>query len=202
MAARAGTDLQSDPRSNTRSSMGLGSAWPGCHAVLIATAAVVLLCGCSANLADMSTSSVAGYQPASLFSPNGYSVSANADGSLHVTAAGPPGTPVARLEKIALARAAEYGDEQRAKTFKATAPQTGITCGKTKVGNKGGQVAIKPLDYRVVAVDVTYEPKEQGADIRQTRQTATALKTELQSETVRPEEQAAAAQEVAQYCGR
>ena len=181
---------------------GLRSDWPGRRGIFIASAAAALLCGCSANLADVSASSVAVYQPASLFSPNGYSVSANADGSLHVTAAGPPGTPVARLEKIALARAAEYGDERHAKTFKATAAQTGITCGKTKIANKGGQMAIKPLDYRVVAVDVTYEPVGQGAEIRQTRQTATALKAELQSETVSSEEQTAAAQEVAQHCGR
>ena len=172
------------------------------RAVLIAGAAASLLGGCSANLADASTASIAAYQPASLFSPNGYSVSANADGSLHVTAAGPPGTPATRLEKIALARAAEYGDEQRAKTFKATAAQIGITCGKTKVSNKDGQISVKPLDYRIVAVDVTYEPKEQGADVRPTRQTALALKAELQSESVPPEVEAAASQEVAQHCGR
>ena len=174
----------------------------GKRAVLIAGAAASLLGGCSANLADASTASIAAYQPASLFSPNGYSVSANADGSLHVTAAGPPGTPATRLEKIALARAAEYGDEQRAKTFKATAAQIGITCGKTKVSNKDGQISVKPLDYRIVAVDVTYEPKEQGADVRPTRQTALALKAELQSESVPPEVEAAASQEVAQHCGR
>jgi hypothetical protein len=168
----------------------------------LATVAAALVCGCSANLADLSTSSVAAYQPASVFSPNGYSVSANADGSLRVTASGSPATPASRLEKIALARAAEYGDEQRAKTFMATAPQTGITCGKTKVSNKNGQTAIKPLDYRVVALDVTYDPKMPGAEARQTRQTAAALKAELQAESVPPEMQTAAAQEVAQHCGR
>jgi hypothetical protein len=169
---------------------------------LIAILGAALLAGCSADLADLSTSSVASYQPASLFSPNGYSVSANADGSLHVTAAGPPGTPVTRLEKIALARAAEYGDERHVKTFSATPAQTGITCGKTKIANKDGQVSVKPVDYRVVAIDVTYEPAGQDAGARQTRETANALKAELQSETVPPDVQAAAAQEVAQHCGR
>lgn len=171
-------------------------------ALVLTGAAVALLGGCSANLADSSTASIAAYQPASIFSPNGYSISANADGSLHVTAAGPPGTPATRLEKIALARAAEYGDEQRAKTFKASAAQINITCGKTKVSSKEGQTTVKPLDYRVAAIDVAYEPKEQGADVRPTRQTASALKAELQSESVPPEAQAAAAQEVAQHCGR
>jgi len=174
----------------------------GERAVLIAGASATLFGGCSANLSDASTAPIAVYGPASIFSPNGYSVSANSDGSLHVTAAGPPGTPAARLEKIALARAAEYGDEQRAKTFKATAAQINITCGKTKVSSKEGQSSIKPLDYRTAAIDVSYEPKEQGADVRPTRQTAAALKAELQSESVPPDVQAAAAQEVAQYCGR
>jgi hypothetical protein len=194
MAARTGDALQSDA--------GIGSGWLKRCGFLIAGAAAALLAGCSANLADLSTSSIASYQPASLFSPNGYSVSANADGSLHVTAAGPPGTPASRLEKIALARAAEYGDEQHLKAFKATAPQTGIKCGKTTIINKGERTNIRPLDYRVVAIDVTYEPNGQDAGARQTRETANTLKAELQSETVPPEVQATAAQEVAQYCRR
>ena len=66
-------------RNAFRSEAGTIPAWPN---FLIANAAAALLCGCSANLGDLSTSSVAAYQPASLFSPNGYSVSANADGSL------------------------------------------------------------------------------------------------------------------------
>lgn len=165
-------------------------------------AAAGLLAGCSANLSDLSTSSVASYKPASLFSPNGYSVSANSDGSLHVTAAGPPGTPSARLEKIAMARAAEYGEEQHAKTFKTTPPQTAITCGKTKISNKDGPINVKPLDYRAVTIDVTFGADPQEPGTHPTRGTATALKSEIQSETVPPEEQAAAAQEVAQHCGR
>lgn len=194
MAARTWNTRQSDAS--------IGPGWPGRIGILIASAAAALVAGCSANLADLSTSSVASYQPASLFSPNGYSVSANADGSLHVTAAGPPGTPATRLEKIALARAAEYGDERHVKTFKATPAQTTITCGKTKIANKDGQVNVRPLDYRIVAIDVMYEPGGQDATVRQTRDTATALKAELQAETVPPEVQAAAAQEVAQHCGR
>jgi hypothetical protein len=195
MAARTWNALQSDA--------GIGSGWIRRRGVLIAGTAAALLAGCSANLADLSTSSVASYQQASFIAPsNGYSVSSNSDGSLHVTAAGPPGTPASRLEKIALARAAEYGDEQHVKAFKATAPQTSITCGKTTIVNKGERTNVRPIDYRVVAIDVTYEPNGQDAGGRQTRETANALKAELQSETVPPEVQAEAAQEVAQYCRR
>jgi hypothetical protein len=166
-------------------------------------AVTVCLSACGANMGDLSASSIASYQPASIFSPNdGYSVSANADGSLHVTAAGPPATPADRLEKIALAQAAEYGNVRHAKTFKATPPQTSIRCGKTKMSTKEGQVNVRPLDYRIVAIDVTYDPTSQDPAVQQTHGTAEALKAEIASQSVPPDVQAAAAQEVAQHCGR
>jgi hypothetical protein len=168
----------------------------------IAAVSALLLAGCSADLSDFSTSSVASYQPASLFSPNGYSVSTNADGSFHVSASGSPATPAVRLEKIALARAAEYGEEQHAKTFRATPAQTSFKCGRTKISSKEGPVTVKPLDYRIVAIDVTYGDDTQGPAGRSTRETAEALKAELRSETVPPEAQMVAAQEVAERCGR
>jgi hypothetical protein len=167
-------------------------------------AVALLFGGCGANLNGLVTSSttVANYQPASVFAPTGYSLSNNADGSLHITAAGPPGTPADRLERIALARAAEYGDEQHLKSFKATPPQTSITCGKTKVYIKGEATNIKPMDYRVVAVDVTYGTDALDPQARKSRETAETLKAQLASEAVPPDVQTAAAQEVAQQCGR
>ena len=159
--------------------------------------------GCAANLSELgSTPAVAGYQPASLFAPTGYSMSNNADGSLHVTAAGPPVTPADRLEKIALARAAEYGHEKHIKTFKATPAEVSITCGKTKVAIKGQQTDIKPTDYRVVAIDVTYGTDALDPQVRKSGETADTLKAQLASETVPPEVQSASAQEVARQCGR
>jgi hypothetical protein len=177
------------------------AAWPRTDAKLAIIATALCLGACGATMGDLSTSSVATYKPASFFSPNGYSVSANADGSLHVTAAGPPGTPADRLEKIALARAAEYGNERHAKTFQATPSQTSIVCGKTKISNKDGQVNVQPLDYRMVAIDVTYG-NTQGPAVRPIRGTADALKAEIASQSVPADVQAAAAQEVAQHCGR
>ena len=167
-------------------------------------AVAVLLSACGADMNGMATSSttVANYQPANLFSPTGYSLSNGANGALHVTAAGPPGTPVDRLEKIALARAAEYGNEQHLKTFTATPAQTSITCGKTKIYVKGERTDIKPMDYRVVAIDVTYGTDALDPQVRKTRETAETLKAQIASETVPPDVQAAAVQEVAQQCGR
>jgi hypothetical protein len=170
--------------------------------ILAVAFGTLFLGACGANLNDFSTASIATYQPASFFSPNGYAVSANADGSLRVTASGPPGTPASRLEKIALARAAEYGEEQHAKTFRASAAQTSVTCGKTKISTKTEQINVRPLDYRTVAIDVTYGSDPSDPAARPIHGTAEALKAEIASETVPPDVQAAATQEVAEHCGR
>jgi hypothetical protein len=181
----------------------LGSAWMSIVRVAPGLAMAAMLGACGANMNELAKSStVANYQPASIFSPTGYSISNGADGSLHVTAAGPPGTPADRLEKIALARAAEYGNERHMKTFKATPAVVSITCGKTKVSIKGQQSDLKPMDYRVVAIDVTYANDAPDAQARSSRETADALKAELASEIVPADVQSAASQEVAQQCRR
>ncbi|WP_045836482.1 hypothetical protein [Hyphomicrobium sp. 99] len=178
-----------------------GQAWR--FLALIAGSGVLLhLGGCGATLGDLTTASVTSYQAANLFAPAGYSISANSDGSVHVTAAGSPGTPSDRLEKIALAAAADYGLQQHQKTFTSTPPQTTFKCGKTKIAEKGQQVTIKPTDLRVVAIDVTYGRDGIAPAARNTRETADALKAQISSETVPPDVQAAATQEVSQQCGR
>lgn len=180
-----------------------GSLAAARHFGILAGALLVLpLAGCGATLSDMTTASVTNYQQANLFAPAGYSISLNADGSTHVTAAGSPGTPTDRLSKIALAAAADYGNEQHQKTFTATPPQTTFKCGKTKTTDKGKVISIKPMDLRVVSIDVTYGRDGIAPAARNTRETADQLKSELAAETVPPDVQAAATQEVAQQCGR
>src|SRR5262249_5474587 len=142
------------------------------------------------------------YQASNMFAPAGYNVSANADGSMHVTAAGSPTTPADRLAKIAMAAAADYGQEQHQRTFTTTPPQTTFKCGKTKTAEKGKVINIKPIDLRIVSIDVTYGRDGIAPAARDTKQTAEQLKSELSSETVSPDVQAASAQEVAQQCGR
>ena len=170
--------------------------------VIAASGAVLSLAGCGASLGDLTTASVTNYEPANFFAPAGYSISNNADGSIHVTAAGSPGTPTDRLETIALAAAAEYGDGQHQKTFTATPPQTTFQCGKTKAVDKGKQYNIKPIDLRVVSIDVTYGRDGIAPAARNTRETADAMKAQIATEKVPPDVQAAATQEVAQQCNR
>ncbi len=164
--------------------------------------AALSLAGCGATLSDMTTASVTNYQAANMFAPAGYQISANADGSMHVTAAGSPSTPTDRLTKIAMAAAAEYGNEQHLKTFTATPPEMTFKCGKTKSSDKGKVIDIKPIDLRVVSIDVTYGREGIAPAARNTRETAEQMKSALASETVPPDVQAAATQEVAQQCGR
>jgi hypothetical protein len=163
---------------------------------------VLSLAGCGASLGDFTTASVTNYQAANLFAPAGYNISANTDGSMHITAAGSPSTPTDRLTKIAMAAAAEYGDQQHQKTFTATPPETAFKCGKTKTTDKGKVIDIKPMDLRVVSIDVTYGRDGIAPAARNTRETAEQMKAALASETVPPDVQAAATQEVAQQCGR
>ena len=177
------------------------SAWR-LLALAAGCSALLHLGGCGASLGDLTTASVTNYQAANMFAPAGYTISNNPDGSMHVTAAGSPGTPSDRLEKIALAAAADYGIAQRHKTFTATPPQTTFKCGKTKATEKGNQISIKPLDLRVVEIDVTYGRDGLAPAARSTRETADALKAQIASETVAPDVQAAATQEVSQQCNR
>ncbi|CCB64828.1 hypothetical protein [Hyphomicrobium sp. MC1] len=171
-------------------------------AVASGVIAALSLGGCGSSLSDLTTASVTNYEAANLFAPAGYSISQNSDGSLHVTAAGSPSTPADRLNKIAMAAAADYGDQQHQKTFTATPPQTTFKCGKTKTTDKGKVIDIKPIDLRVVSIDVTYGRDGIAPAARNSKETAAQLKSELASETVPPDVQAAATQEVAQQCGR
>jgi hypothetical protein len=63
-------------------------------------------------------------------------------------------------------------------------------------------VTFKKRNGRIVALDVTYGIDALDPQSRKTRETAETLKAEIASETVPPDVQAAAAQEVAQQCGR
>lgn len=188
--------------------IGMGKHFAGHYAVwrlaplAVASGVVLALAGCGASLVDLTTASVTNYQAANVFAPAGYNISQNADGSMHVTAAGSPSTPSDRLNKIAMAAAADYGDQQHMKTFTATPPQTTFKCGKTKTADKGKVIDIKPIDLRVVSIDVTYGRDGIAPAARNSKETAGQLKAELASETVPPDVQAAATQEVAQQCGR
>lgn len=155
--------------------------------------------GTSLSLAP-SAPTVTPYIAASVFAPAGHAVSGLGDGRVRVTATGSAATSVERVEKIAMARAAEYGAEQNHKFFKATAPQVSTRCGKTHAMSKGEKRKIQPRGYVVAIVDVSYARDATDAEFRPTRATADQLKAELAADPALTAP-AAINPEIASQCG-
>jgi hypothetical protein len=165
---------------------------------------LLALTGCGANLASVAhpEPSVTGYQVSSLFDPAGHSIAVLPDGRYRVTSTGSAGTPKDRLEKIAIARAAEYGAEMHKKWFQISQPVHTIRCAKGDYSDKGVRVAKPKVGYAVADIDVTYADAASDATFKPVRGTAETLKGELQSEVVPPDVQSQAATEVYAQCGR
>lgn len=146
---------------------------------------------------------VTGYQEGNAIMPQGYQVVSSSGDTIKVRATGSASTPNERLLKIALAHAAQYGDAQYSKTFRAGEPSYNVRCGKTSASERGTTRAIAPIDYRVVEVDVTFSKSAttDPAD-RAVKETAAALLAEIQAETVPEETQRALVAQLAQACGR
>lgn len=181
------------------------SKWHGLRGVAAATAAAVFascLAGCGADLAGgLQTQSITSYEAANALSPTGYQVTDLGDGRIRVTATGSAATPKARVEKIAVARAAEYGIERNSKYFQTSAPQFSIRCGKRDYVERGQKKTLPARGYSVVEIDVVYAATPADASYRPARETGAALRAELQSETVADADKQAAFAEVAAQCG-
>ncbi len=175
---------------------------------VVIVSALTALHGCASGGTPLSMTtgslpSVTGYAEGNAVMPQGYQISGSTENALRVTATGSATTPNERLLKIALARAAAYGAEQHSKSFRTTEPAYSVRCGKTSVVERGTTRNLPPTDYRVVAVDVTFN-KSASTDPadRPTKQTAADLLAEIQAEQVPQETQAALAAQLAQACGR
>jgi hypothetical protein len=164
---------------------------------------VLTLTGCGADLSSvpLQANAVTGYQASSMFDPAGHSLSALPDGRFRVTATGSAGTPKERVEKIAVARAAELGAEMHKKWVQTSAPQHTIRCAKRDYSERGTRVYRPKVGYAVVEVDATFADTAVDPSYKEVRGLADTLKAELQSEVVPPEVQAQAAAEVRSQCG-
>ena len=147
--------------------------------------AASILAGCGATVGDIANSSdITGYEAANYFSPVGYSVAQMSDGHFRITTVATVATPKDRVEKIALARAADYGNEAQKKFFQAGPARLSIRCGRTEKIEKGQKIAVAPDDCAVAEVDVVYADIAVDPSWRGTKDTAAALKAELQSQVV------------------
>lgn len=154
--------------------------------------------GCSGSLGL--AGDIAAYAPANAILPVGYSQMPIDEQHYQVSAAGTESTPGERVEKIAMARAAEIGVAQRLHYFKVTNVSRGIKCTKKKQGS--AKVVELPASYRpTVTLDVVYAKTPLDADFRSSADTFAQLKSEIDSEVVAPEAAAAASQSSRAQCG-
>ncbi len=144
--------------------------------------------------------SIASYSASNVFSPSGYSQTQIDDTHFKVSAAGTEATPKERVEKIARARAAQIGVDQKLKYFKVTGVQHGVRCEKRQEGYKSG--ATPAVNMPTVELDVVYAKEPTDPTFVSSAETYQTLSTELAGEAITPEAKAAAIQETRAGCGR
>lgn len=118
-----------------------------------AAATVIFVAACSGP--SMIGGADVAYVPASVVSPVGYSQSQLDATHYTVKAAGLSATPPAHVERIAQARAAEIGVENKLRWFKVTSVTHGIRCVERREGYKAPASAAN--FYPTVALEVSYD---------------------------------------------
>ena len=175
------------------------SIFAGCAG---ACAVATSLAACGSDLGGaLQAGSITKYEPSSAFAPTGHHVATLPDGRYRITATGSSITPKARVEKIAMARAAEFGVEGKHKFFQASAPQVSIRCGDRTYVQKGETRQMPARGYPVVEIDVAYANTPTDATFRSTKVTSSELQADLQSEVVAQDASMAIASEVKAQCG-
>ena len=143
---------------------------------------------------------VTAYSAWNVFSPSGYSEQKIDDTHYKVKATGTEATPTARLEKIARARAAEIGVEEKQQFFKVTSVQPAFSCAKAQADYKSGGTGRSSRP--VVVPDVAYAHERTDPGFVSSTETFKALSSEIAGEAVPPEASAAAVQQTHAGCGQ
>jgi hypothetical protein len=163
-----------------------------------AAAALLLLAGCAGGMPALGGATTA-YSASNAILPIGYSETTIDATHYEVKASGSEQTSRERIEKIALARAAEIGVEQRLPYFKVAAVTHGAACSKKTRG--GPKVGDSPAtSHPTVVLDVYYS-KTPLPDHRSSADTFAQVKAELDADVSPPEAQAAAAAQIRAECG-
>ena len=115
-------------------------------------------------------------------------------------ATGTEATPKARIEKIARARAAQIGVEQKLKYYKVTSVAFGIVCSKKHEFYKGGATT---AGSRQTVLSMSSTPRSRSTPrMSATAASYEALNGELNNEVIPPEAKAAAEQEARAGCSQ
>lgn len=168
----------------------LRAAYAACTALLAA--------GCAGGGLSLSGSTTS-YSASNAMMPVGYSEKEIEAAHYEVRAAGSEQTPRERIEKIALARAAEIGVEQRLKFFKVASVSHGVACSKAKKG--GTKTSDTPATYHPTVVLDVYYAKQPAPDFRPAAETFAQVKAEIEPDTTTPEAKAAATAQIRAECG-
>ncbi len=143
----------------------------------------VLIGGCS-GVTSLTSLSQPVVTAANAFSPVGYSQTRIDDTHFQVQASGTDATPTARVEKIARARAAEIGVEQKLKFFKVASVERGIICSKRQEGYKS--TATPASAHPSVVLDVCYAQDAADPAYQNSADVLASLKTDLAAEEIAP----------------
>jgi hypothetical protein len=143
---------------------------------------------------------VASFGASTIFSPSGYAQEKLDDTHFRVRATGTQATPKERVEKIARARAAQIGVEEKLKYFKVVSVQHGVSCEKRQAGYKSE--ATPAASRPTVVLDVVYAQDAADPAFAGSAETFEALSSELANEIVAPEAKAVAIQETRTSCGQ
>lgn len=167
-------------------------------AAVLGWSTCAVLAGCS-GINEFSAP-IATYGSATVFSPSGYNQSKIDDTHYQVTATGTEATPKARVEKIARARAAQIGVDEKMTYYKVTSVQHGLKCEKSQPGYKSETTPASSRPTVTLAVEYAKEPADPG--FVSSSDSFASLSSEIASEVVSPEQKAAAAQETRSGCGQ
>jgi hypothetical protein len=145
------------------------------------------------------TQPIASYGESNAFAPAGYSQTKIDDTHYQVRATGTESTPRQRVEKIARARAAQIGVEEKLRYFKVASVQHAVKCSKRQAGYKSQDT--QPSNRPTVVLDVVYAKDWADPSFAETAPAFDTLSNELTSEVLDTEAKALAAQEIRAGCG-
>ena len=168
-------------------------------------AAFAVLGACSATMPDapgtLSLGLPTGYTAANALFTLGFSEKELAPNQFTVRAKGTAVTPPARLEKIALARAAEIGVEQKMKFFKAAPAVHTIECKDAKVlPHKSGKT--ESTRSPVATLEAVYAKNQDDPAFLPSADTFARLSREISEEAVSAEVMAQVSSAVTAACGK
>jgi len=163
----------------------------------IGTILAIAPCGILLGACDLKP--VASFGASNVLSPSGYSEAKLSDTQYQVKAVGTEATPRDRIEKIARARAAQIGMEQKLNYYKVANVQFGVVCAKKHEFYKGGTT--QPSSRQTVQLDVVYAKERVDPTYVSASDSFATLSGELGNEIVAPDAKSAAEQETRTACG-